>query len=44
MGADFRAQYCDESYVVFAPEWIEVNQFGPCGFQADVLMEDLARL
>ena len=44
VGADFRAAYCDESYVVFTPEWIEANGNGPCGFRADELLADLGRL
>ncbi len=40
----FRDAYCDESYVVFTPEWIEANGNSPCGFKRDALLADLAAL
>ncbi len=40
----FRDAYCDESYVVFTPEWIDANGNSPCGFQRDALLADLAAL
>jgi hypothetical protein len=42
--AGFRDAYCDESYVVFTPEWIEANGSSPCGFKRDDLLADLAAL
>ena len=40
----FRDAYCDESYVVFTPEWIDANGNSPCGFKRDALLADLAAL
>ena len=40
----FRDAYCDESYVVFTPEWIDANGNSPCGFKRDALLADLAVL
>jgi hypothetical protein len=42
--AGFRDAYCDESYVVLTPEWIEANGSSPCGFKRDALLADLAAL
>jgi hypothetical protein len=42
--AGFRDAYCDESYVVFTPEWIDANGNSPCGFKRDALVADLAAL
>ncbi len=40
----FREAYCDESYVVLTPEWIEANGNSPCGLKRDALLADLAAL
>ena len=40
----FRDAYCEESYVVFTPEWIEANGNSPCGFNRDALLADLKAL
>jgi hypothetical protein len=42
--AGFRDAYCEESWVVFTPEWIEANGNSPCGFRQEQLLADLAAL